>query len=236
MFISHSFLSDTSSSQGFWIEGARHFVVLPEALSFPFLLPPLRVGFSKDSVFSSLLFLLRVWSLGGLNSPMAALPFPSVSSAQSPFSGLDLYWKMSLGFPTSLFGQHLKSTRSQTWLNSPLFSPNLLPHLQCSPVYSLPMLPWEGSRSASYLSGLWVEKHSHEKEGIEKELKDGSLCKGIGRFSKGEGSWSTLGCQRWRAILTAGIRKGRISQNSGWAEGQGYPMHTVVVREESGPC
>jgi len=109
MFISHSFLSDTSSSQGFWIEGAHHFVVLPEALSFPFLLPPLRVGFSKDSVSSSLLFLLRVWSLGGLNSPMAALPFPSVSSAQSPFSGLDLYWKMSLGFPTSLFGQHLKS-------------------------------------------------------------------------------------------------------------------------------
>ena len=42
------------------LEGAHHFVVLPGALSFPFLLPPLHVGFSQDSVSSSLLFLLRV--------------------------------------------------------------------------------------------------------------------------------------------------------------------------------
>ena len=97
------------------------------------------------------------------------------------------------------------------------------------------MLPWEGSWSSSYLSGLWLEKDSHEKEGIGEELKDGSLCKEIGRFSKDDGSWSTLGCQRWRAILTAGTRKGRISQNSGRALGQGYLTHTEVVREESGP-
>ena len=83
------------------------------------------------------------------HDPMTALPLPSVSSAQSPLGALDLYLKLSLGPPTRLFIQHLKSTRSQTELSFPLTSSKSAHPPVFYPFYSLPVLPWEGSWSSS---------------------------------------------------------------------------------------